>query len=68
MDPTFPPATAAQIQDYVPQGCYSDNSAYGRALVYRQDQLNKTTLTTEQCLGACLYSGYPLAGTEYSGE
>ena len=68
MDPTFPPASAAKISDYVPQGCYSDSSTYGRALAYRQDQLDTTILTTELCLGACLASGYPLAGTEYSGE
>lgn len=68
MDPTFPPASAAKIADYIPQGCYSDIAVTGRALVYRQDQLDQTTLTTELCLGACLSQGYPLAGTEYGGE
>ena len=68
MDPTFPPASAAVISNYMPQGCYSDDSTSGRALVYLQDQLSSTDLTTEICLGACMSLGYPLAGTEYAGQ
>ncbi|KAL8826061.1 MAG: hypothetical protein Q9191_004032 [Dirinaria sp. TL-2023a] len=67
MDPTFPATDANDISDYTPQGCYTE-SGNGRALVYRQNQLSTTNMTTETCLAACKSQNYPLAGTEYASE
>ena len=67
MDPTFPATNANDISDYTPQGCYAEGG-YGRAVVYRQDQLSTSTLTTEICLSACKSQNYPLAATEYGSE
>lgn len=67
MDPTFPVTDPNTISDYMPQGCYAEGN-YGRAVTYRQDQLDTATLTTEKCLAACKSQSYPLAGTEFGGE
>ncbi|KAL2019677.1 hypothetical protein VTK56DRAFT_9296 [Thermocarpiscus australiensis] len=67
-DPTFQPVDDVTIADYHALGCYTDDSSLGKALVYRQDQLDAATLTTEKCLQACRDGGFPFAGTEYGGE
>ncbi|KAL2201413.1 WSC domain-containing protein [Corynascus similis CBS 632.67] len=67
-DPTFLPVEDVTVADYKPLGCWTDDSKLGRALTYRQDQVDSATLTTEKCLHACHQGGYPFAGTEYSGE
>ncbi|CCC05915.1 unnamed protein product [Sordaria macrospora k-hell] len=67
-DPTFLPVDEVTVADYDHLGCWTDDSEYGRALAYPQDQLNGPTLTTEKCLEACRGGGYPLAGTEFGGE
>ncbi|KAI9673516.1 MAG: hypothetical protein M1829_004023 [Trizodia sp. TS-e1964] len=67
-DPTAPVIDAAVASlNYKSQGCYTEGTN-GRALVYRQDQVPASTLTTELCLAACALGGYPWAGTEYGGE
>ncbi|KAI1354459.1 WSC domain-containing protein [Xylaria sp. FL0043] len=69
MDPTFPPLEdQTNISEYVPVGCWTDDSSEGKALFYRQDNLDSSALTTEQCLQSCLSGGFPFAGTEYGGE
>ncbi|KAI0099658.1 WSC domain-containing protein [Nemania sp. FL0031] len=69
MDPTFPPlADQTDISEYVPVGCWTDDSSDGKALFYRQDTLESAAMTTETCLQACLAGGFPFAGTEYGGE
>ncbi|KAI8626948.1 WSC domain-containing protein [Xylariaceae sp. FL1651] len=69
MDPTFPPLDGQEnISEYVPVGCWTDDSSQGKALFYRQDNLNASTMTTETCLQSCLTGGFPFAGTEYGGE
>lgn len=67
-DPTFQPIEDVTIEDYDPLGCWTDDSSSGRALVYRQDQLDSATLTTAKCLQACRDGGFPFAGTEFGGE
>lgn len=67
VDPTFPIVDPNTISDYMPQGCFAEGNS-GRAVTYRQNQLDFNTLTTEKCLSACKVQGYPLAGTEYGGE
>jgi hypothetical protein len=66
-DPTFPSAADVTIADYHSLGCWTDDSSYGRALVYQQTQLNSSTLTTEECLQTCRDGEFPFAGTEFSG-
>ncbi|KAI1194905.1 WSC domain-containing protein [Nemania serpens] len=69
MDPTFPPLQdQTTITEYVPVGCWSDDSSEGKALYYRQDSLTADTMTTEACLQSCLSGGFPFAGTEYGSE
>ncbi|KAI0971078.1 WSC domain-containing protein [Xylaria arbuscula] len=69
MDPTFPPLPdQTDISEYVPVGCWTDDSSDGRALFYRQDSLDSSALTNEGCLESCLAGGFPFAGTEYGGE
>ncbi|RWA14211.1 hypothetical protein EKO27_g890 [Xylaria grammica] len=69
MDPTFPPLKdQTDISEYVPVGCWTDDANEGKALFYRQDNLDSPTLTTEKCLQSCLSGGFPFAGTEYGGE
>jgi hypothetical protein len=66
MDPTFPPfEDQTEVSEYVPVGCWTDDSSDGKALFYRQDNLDGSTLTTETCLQSCLSSGFPFAGTEF---
>ncbi|KAK0621140.1 WSC domain-containing protein [Bombardia bombarda] len=67
-DPTFLPLDEVDIEDYAPLGCWTDDSTYGRALAYPQDQLDGATLTSAGCLQACRDGGFPFAGTEYGGE
>ncbi|MCJ1459416.1 hypothetical protein MMC28_009794 [Mycoblastus sanguinarius] len=67
MDPTFPPTDDSTISDYSPEGCYTEGTN-GRAVVYRQNQLSSSNLTTELCLETCKSQNYPLAATEYSGD
>ncbi|KAK3505006.1 WSC domain-containing protein [Neurospora crassa] len=67
-DPTFLPDDEVTVADYDHLGCWTDDSEYGRALAYPQDQLEGSTLTTEKCLQACRDGGYPFAGTEFGGE
>ncbi|KAM7202311.1 WSC domain containing protein [Naviculisporaceae sp. PSN 640] len=68
-DPTFLPFDdSIDIDDYVSLGCWTDDSHYGKALAYPQDQLSFDTMTNEKCLKACRDGGFPYAGTEYSGE
>ncbi|KAI1492173.1 WSC domain-containing protein [Biscogniauxia mediterranea] len=68
MDPTFLDLDDQTTDDYVSVGCWTDDSSQGRALFYRQDDLDSSTMTTETCLNSCLAGGYPFAGTEYGGE
>ncbi|KAI1752935.1 WSC domain-containing protein [Xylaria castorea] len=69
MDPTFPTlGDQKNISEYAPVGCWTDDSSNGKALFYRQDNLDSSTLTTDECLQSCLTGGFPFAGTEYGGE
>ncbi|KAI0202726.1 WSC domain-containing protein [Astrocystis sublimbata] len=69
MDPTFKCLEEQNdISEYSPVGCWTDESSQGKALFYRQDNLDSKTLTTEKCLKSCLKGGFPFAGTEYGGE
>ncbi|KAI1340641.1 WSC domain-containing protein [Xylariaceae sp. FL0016] len=68
MDPTFPQIANQSISEYVPVGCWTDDSPDGKALFYRQEDLNSSTMTTEACLASCLAGEFPFAGTEYAGE
>ncbi|KAI5928595.1 WSC domain-containing protein [Camillea tinctor] len=68
MDPTFLDLDDQTTDDYVSVGCWTDDSSEGKALFYRQDSLESSTMTTETCLNSCLAGGYPFAGTEYGGE
>ena len=65
-DPTFG-ATDGTVDDYSSLGCWSDDSSLGRAVSYRQDQVDGATLTTEGCLAACKAGNFPFAGTEFGG-
>ncbi|KAK3322262.1 WSC domain-containing protein [Apodospora peruviana] len=67
-DPTFLPTDEVDVDDYAALGCWTDDSDYGRALAYPQDQLSADTMTSEKCLKACRDGGFPFAGTEYGGE
>lgn len=67
-DPTFLPVDEVTVADYDHLGCWTDDSEFGRALAYPQDQLDGSTLTTEKCLEACREGGYPFAGTEFGGK
>ena len=66
-DPTFPTTDQKSIAGYKPAGCYAEGVG-GRTLVYRQDQVSSSSLTTESCLSACRAGGYPYAGTEFGAE
>ncbi|KAI1502236.1 WSC domain-containing protein [Biscogniauxia marginata] len=68
MDPTFLELEDQTTDDYVSVGCWTDDSANGKALFYRQEDLDASTMTTETCLNSCLAGGFPFAGTEYGGE
>ncbi len=65
-DPTFG-STDGTVADYSSLGCWTDDSTLGRAVSYRQDQVDGSTLTTEGCLAACKAGNFPFAGTEYGG-
>ena len=65
-DPTFRPID--DTPDYAKLGCWTDDSSLGRALVFRQDQLDSATLTSTKCLDACHKGGFPFAGTQFGGE
>lgn len=69
-DPSAPPLSSVSVADYASVGCWTDDAPapYGKALFYRQEDINPDTLTKEICLAACLEKGYPYAGTEYSRE
>jgi hypothetical protein len=64
-DPTFPPDNTSVITDYQPSGCWTE-SGQGRTLIFRQNQVDGSTMTVESCLFACKAGGYPLAGVEFS--
>ncbi|KAH6668008.1 WSC domain-containing protein [Halenospora varia] len=67
-DNTYPTVDLSTIaSQYTPKGCYSEGVGF-RAVSYRQDQLDSTTLSTAKCLAACGAEYYPLAATEYYGE
>jgi hypothetical protein len=66
-DTTFLPIDESTVEDYVPLGCYFDDSNVGKALSYPQDSVSGAGLTTEKCLAACKKGGYPFAGTEFGG-
>ncbi|OCK74591.1 WSC-domain-containing protein, partial [Lepidopterella palustris CBS 459.81] len=67
-DNTYPAVDLTTISSqYVAKGCYSEGVGY-RAVSYRQDALNFSTMTIETCLTACGNELYPLAGLEYYGE
>lgn len=55
---------ATAILPFTYQGCYSDNSPNGRALMYQQP--DNDTMTVESCISACSGLGYTIAGMEYS--
>lgn len=55
---------ASSIFPFVYEGCYTDNSANGRALQYQQP--DNSTLTVESCIALCSSQGYSIAGMEYS--
>ncbi|KAK4167593.1 WSC domain-containing protein [Cladorrhinum sp. PSN259] len=67
-DPTFQPVDSVTIEDYDSLGCWTDESSLGRALTYRQNQVDGSSMTTESCLQACKSGGFPFAGTQYGGE
>lgn len=66
-DPTFLPVGETTVDEYVALGCHTDNVGGGKAVFYRQEQLDASTMTTKTCLHSCLAGGFPFAGTEYGG-
>jgi len=66
-DPTFLPHDDVIVEDYDSMGCWTDDTDYGKALAYPQDQINGPGMTVEKCLHACKDGGYPFAGVEYGG-
>ncbi|KAL2074513.1 hypothetical protein VTL71DRAFT_8291 [Oculimacula yallundae] len=66
-DPTFPVVDPTTISDYQKLGCYSEGSN-GRSLAWRQNQVNASTMTVENCLTACKSGGYSFSGVEYGQE
>ncbi|KXJ97564.1 WSC domain-domain-containing protein [Microdochium bolleyi] len=69
-DPTFNPISSVSVSDYQYVGCWTDDAQapLGKAVFYKQDQLDGDSLTNEKCLATCLAGGYPYAGTEWSRE
>lgn len=69
-DPTFPVLSAPPnaAEDYQSLGCYSDSNSTGRALAWRQDQVDASNLTQLHCASACELGGYAYAGVEYGSE
>jgi hypothetical protein len=55
---------ATEILPFTYQGCYTDNNASGRALMYQQP--DNTSMTVESCISVCSGLGYTIAGMEYS--
>ncbi|KAL8691683.1 MAG: hypothetical protein Q9224_004118 [Gallowayella concinna] len=67
MDPTYPPSDSSDIMSYTPEGCYTEGYN-GRAVAFRQSQLDSKSMTTKTCLGACKRQNFPLAALEFGGE
>ncbi|KAH6694087.1 WSC domain-containing protein [Plectosphaerella plurivora] len=67
-DPTFPPASDVEIENYVDTGCWTGSSSAGRTLSWPQDQLNAAQMTPDLCLSACRDGGFPFAGVEFGQE
>ena len=67
-DPTFLPDDTSTISDYAPLGCWTDDSAQGRALGYPMDDIEGDGMTTELCLQTCKDNGFPFAGTEFGSK
>ncbi|KAL8799931.1 MAG: hypothetical protein Q9182_005519 [Xanthomendoza sp. 2 TL-2023] len=67
MDPTYPPSDISDILTYTPEGCYTEGYN-GRAVAFRQSQLDSKSMTTKVCLGACKSQNFPLAALEFGGE
>lgn len=64
-DPTFPIINGRDISDYRYVGCYSEGTS-GPALAWKQDQLNASSLTPQECLFACKAGGYDFGGVEHA--
>ncbi|KAI1841627.1 hypothetical protein JX266_012180 [Neoarthrinium moseri] len=61
------PVPPAPIAGWAYEGCYSDEP--GRTLTFgAQVPGGAAAMTNDLCTAACASAGYPLAGTEYSGE
>lgn len=67
-DPTFPPATNVEIENYVNTGCWTGSSSGGRTLSWPQDHLDASAMTPELCLSSCRDDGFPFAGIEFGRE
>lgn len=66
-DPTFPVVNNSFIDDFQYLGCFSEGTS-GQALAWRQDQLDASGLTTQECLFACKTGGYDYGGVGYGSE
>ncbi|KAM0283757.1 hypothetical protein ACHAQH_002346 [Verticillium albo-atrum] len=67
-DPTFLKLTEpVDVDDYDDQGCFTDDSALGRTLGFRQN-IDGATMTPETCIKSCLGHGLPYAGVEFGSE
>ncbi|KAI0120698.1 copper radical oxidase [Xylariales sp. AK1849] len=65
--PVSEPIPPAPIEGWAYEGCYSEGQ--GRTLTYGATVPGgSSAMTNELCTAACNSAGYPLAGTEYSGE
>ena len=56
----------AKIAPFTYAGCYSDNSAAGRAL--QNQNADDPNLTVEKCVASCKSQGYTIAGMEYANQ
>ncbi|EEY20379.1 conserved hypothetical protein [Verticillium alfalfae VaMs.102] len=67
-DPTFLKLSdAVDDDDYDDTGCFTDDSAVGRTLGFRQN-IDAAKVTPATCIKACLDRGLPFAGVEFGSE
>ena len=68
-DPSFPVSDDVTINNYVPLGCYTDESTLGKTLSWPMDKvINQNDMTPMKCLTACKGQGFPFAGLEFGRE
>jgi hypothetical protein len=62
-DTSFAPTSDKATHGYLPIGCWTDSSSYGKALSHKQN-IEAKTMTPDVCLKSCLADGYTFAGLE----